>query len=167
MKKILLLISALILTAACGAPSTNEPAKPANTSAEKPAPPPMTEAAAVANEKAIWDTLKNKDYAAFGNMLADDQMEVTPEGVNDKASSTSMVKDFEPAEVTFSDWKFLSIDKDAYVVTYTAVVKGKFKGQEISGQDASARSSSAWVNRGGKWLAVFHQGTEVKPPVKK
>ena len=75
MKKILLLVSALILTAACGAPATNEPAKPANTSAEKPAAPPVTEADAVAKEKAIWETLKNKDYAAFGNMMAEDASE--------------------------------------------------------------------------------------------
>lgn len=166
MKKILLLVSALILTAACTAPSTNEPARPANMTAEKPATPPVTEADAIAKEKAIWETIKNKDYAAFGTMLADDQMEVTPEGVNDKAGSTSMVKDFEPSEITFSDWKFMSIDKDAYVVTYTTVVKGKFKGQEISAKDASARSSSAWVNRGGKWLAVYHQECPVTPPAK-
>jgi len=154
-------VSALILTGACSAPSTNEPARPANMSAEKPTPAPVTEADAIAKEKAIWDTLKNKDYAAFSSMLADDQMEVTPEAVADKAASTTMVKDFEPSEVNLSDWKFMSIDKDAFIVTYTANFKGKYKGKEFPAE--SSRASSAWVNRGGKWLAIFHQECPVKP----
>jgi hypothetical protein len=164
MKKIFLLVSALILTAACGAPSTNEPTKPADASAEKKAPVAVTEADAIAKEKAIWDTLKSKDYNAFSNMLADDQLEVTSEAVADKAGSTAMVKDFEPTEVTFSDWKFISIDKDAFVITYTANVKGKYKGKDFPAE--SDRASSAWVNRGGKWLAIYHQECPVKPPMK-
>jgi hypothetical protein len=123
----------------------------------------MTEADAIAKEKAIWDTIKNKDWDAFGNSLADDQMEVTGEGVNDKAASIASVKKFEPTEVVFSDWKFLSIDKDAFIVIYTANTKGKYDGKEF--KPLSARASSAWVKRAGKWLAVYHQECEVKPPM--
>jgi hypothetical protein len=28
------------------------------------------------------------------------------------------------------------------------------------------RQSTIWVNRGGKWLAVFHQGTTIVKPKK-
>ena len=160
MKKIFLLVSALILTAACNTPSTNrEAAAPAKAIA--PAIPAMTEADAIAKEKAIWDTIKNKDYEAFGNMLADDQLEVTGEAVFDKAGSITAVKDFEPTETVFSDWKFLAIDKDAFVLTYTVKVKGKYKGKELP--EESARASSAWTSRGGKWLATYHQECAVKP----
>jgi hypothetical protein len=123
----------------------------------------MTEADAIAKEKAIWDTIKNKDYDAFGNMLADSSIEVTGEAVYDKAGSIATIKDFEPTEFTLSDWKFLSIDKDAFVVTYTAKVKGKYKGKEFT--EESGRASSAWVYRGGKWLAAYHQECPVKPPM--
>jgi hypothetical protein len=123
----------------------------------------MTEADAITKEKAIWDTIKNKDYDAFGNMLADDQVEVTGEGVLDKAASIAAVKDFEPVELAFSDWKFSSIDKDAFIVTYTVSVKGKFKGKDFPTE--SSRCSSAWVNHGGKWLATYHQECPVKPPM--
>ncbi len=71
-----------------------------------------------------------------------------------------MVKDFEPTEVTFSDWKYLPIDKDAIVLTYTANMKGKYKGKEFPPE--SARASSAWVSRGGKWLALYHQECPLK-----
>ncbi len=162
MKKILVIVSMLIVAVACAAPPTNAPSTNANVATE-PAAVAMTEANAIAKEKAIWDTIKNKDYEAFGNMLADDQLEVTGEAVNDKTGSLAGIKDFEPTEVTFSDWKFLSIDKDAYVITYTANVKGKAKGKDFPAE--SDRNSSAWVNRGGKWLAIYHQECQVKPPM--
>jgi hypothetical protein len=164
MKKILVIVSALIVAAACGAPPTNESTPSANTnSAATPLAATMTEAVAIAKEKAIWDTIKAKDYEAFGNMLAEDQLEVMGESVNDKAGSIAGVKDFEPSEVTFSDWKFLSIDKDAFVVTYTVSMKGKYKGKDFPPE--TDRASSAWVNRNGKWLAAYHQECQVKPPM--
>lgn len=163
MKKIFLIVSALILTAACTAPSTNNATPPANTNASPPATAAMTEADAIAKEKAIWDAIKNKDYDAFGNMLAEDQIEVTGEAVYDKTGSIASVKKFEPTEVTFSDWKFMSLDKDSYVVTYTANMKGKYDGKELP--SGAGRCSSAWVNRGGKWLAIYHQECPVKPPM--
>ena len=162
MKKTFLLIAVLIMTGACAAPppANREAAPPA---AASPAAVAMTEADAIAKEKAVWDTIKNKDWDAFGNMLDADQMEVTGEGVNDKAASIASVKKFEPTEVVFSDWKFLSIDKDAFIVIYTANTKGKYDGIEF--KPVSARASSAWVNRGGKWLAIYHQECPVKPPM--
>ncbi len=159
MKKIFLLISVLILTGACAAPPANRETTP--PAAASPAAVAMTEADAIAKEKAVWDTIKNKDWDAFGNMLADDQVEVTGESVNDKAASIASVKKFEPTEVVFSDWKFLSIDKDAFIVIYTANTKGKYDGKEF--KPVSARASSAWVKRAGKWLAIYHQECEVKP----
>jgi hypothetical protein len=160
MKKIFLPIFALILTAACSAPP---PASREAVPAASPAAVAMTEADAIAKEKAIWETIKNKDYDAFASMLADDQIEVTSEGVFDKATSITGIKEFEPSEVVFSDWKFLSIDKDAFLISYTAKVKGKYKGKEFP--EESGRATSAWVSRGGKWLAIYHQESPVKPPM--
>ncbi|SRR6266849_2139764 len=165
MKKLFVLIAALIVVAACTAPPANRETVNSSTVSEKPSAPAMTEADATAKEKAIWDTVKNKDYDGFASMLASDEMEVTGgDGVLEKAGSVSMVKDFEPSEITFSDWKFMSIDKDAWVVTYTVNVKGKYKGKDFP--PATARASSAWAYRDGKWLAVYHQETDVEktPP---
>jgi hypothetical protein len=160
MKKILVIVAALMLAAACAAPPTNREAT-APVNASSPAEVAITEADAITKEKAIWDTIKNKDYDGFAAMLATDQMEVMPEGVMDKAGSVEGVKQFEPSEVNFSDWKYLAIDKDAFVIMYTVAVKGKFQGKEFKPE--TARASSAWVKRAGKWLAVYHQECEVKP----
>ena len=158
MKKTLTLVFALIVVAACAAPPTNrEGAVDTNRSANRPADaaPAITEADAIAKEKAIWDAIKTKDYAGFEGMLADDFMEALPDGVMDRAGSLAGVKQFEPSEINFSDWKFLSIDKDLFLVVYTVSVKGKFAGEEVPSDPV--RSSSVWVNRGGKWLGAFHQ----------
>jgi hypothetical protein len=162
MKKMLVLLAALI-AAACAAP-TNQPTTTANTnSAATPLAAVMTEADAVAKEKAIWDTIKNKDYAAFANMLAEDQIEVSGEAVWDKTAAVASIREFEPTEVSFSDWKFLSIDKDAFIVNYTTSVKGKYRGKDFPLE--SSRASSAWVNRNGRWLAIYHQECPVRPPM--
>jgi hypothetical protein len=38
-------------------------------------------------------------------------------------------------------------------------MKGKYKGKDFP--PMSGRASSAWVNQGGKWLAIYHQETPV------
>ncbi|MGH9963126.1 MAG: DUF4440 domain-containing protein, partial [Pyrinomonadaceae bacterium] len=170
MKKSYALVLLLVLAVACAAPPTNREAAPTNSAATAtPAATVLSEAEVIAKEKAIWDVIKNKDYETFGNMLADTMVEVLPDAVHDKAGSIAGVKEFEPTEITFSDWKYLPIDKDAVVVVYRVDVKGKYKGKEFPPQ--SAWSSSAWVNRSGKWLATFHQECEVStapapPPAK-
>jgi len=167
MKKTLLIVAAVLTAAACAAPPTNREATSGtnanSTVAAKPAAP-LSEADAVAKEKQIWDALQKKDYDAFGSMLTDDFIYVASDAVYDKAGSINGVKTFEPTEVTFADWKFLPIDKDAGVLSYTVTVKGKSNGQEIPPQPL--RASSAFVNRDGKWLAIYHQDTDVKkmPP---
>ncbi len=166
MKKILVLVVSLLAAAACAAPPTNReaPATSTNRAAESKSPAPLTEADAIAKEKQVWDELQKKDYDAFGSVLTPDFVQVASEAVYDKAGTVNDVKGFEPTEVTFSDWKFLPIDTDACVVIYTVNVKGKTNGKEMP--PMSLYASSAWVNRDGKWLAIFHQETEVRkmPP---
>lgn len=162
MKKILAVVPILFLAAACAAPPTNKQAEPvANTnSAIEAAPPAVTEAEAIAKEKAAWDAIKNKDYDAFAQGLAADWLEVLPEGVLDKTTSIEGVKQFEPSEITFSDWKFLSINKNCFVISYTVATKGKFQGKELP--PASTRASSAWVYRDKKWVTLYHQECPVR-----
>src|SRR3977135_2555744 len=119
MKKILALVSFLLVAAACtNQPMTNTNTNSnANTSTMKMAAP--SEADMIVKEKAAWDTLKTKDYAAFGNMLASDYIEVTDEGIFDKAGIVADVKDFIPTDIALSDWKMLPIDNDAVILTYS------------------------------------------------
>ena len=163
MKKILALVSFLIIAAACTEqPMNKEPASNANTASKSTAP---SEADMIAKEKAAWDTLKKKDYDAFGDMLASDYVEVTDEKVYDKAGIIADVKDFNLTDATFSDWKMLPIDNDAVILTYQTTLKATYKGADVP--PGPYRSAAAWVNRDGKWLGFYYQQTMVKamPPM--
>jgi hypothetical protein len=164
MKKILALVSLLLIAAACtNQPSTNtNMGSNANMATSKPAAP--SEAEIIAKEKAAWDTIKKKDYDAFGNMLASDYTEVEDNGVFDKAGIVADVKEFNLTDATFSDWKMLPIDNDAVILTYQTTLKATYKGSEVP--PGPYRSAAVWVNRDGKWLDFYYQQTPVKnmPP---
>jgi hypothetical protein len=158
MKSLFLLVFLLVLLIACAAPPTNREATTStnrSTDSAAPAPTPISEAEVIAKEKGVWDVIKNKDYDAFGAMLAEDQLEVSEEGVWDKAATIANVKTYEFTEVNFADWKVLNVDPDLAVVTYTLSLKGKQNGKDFPPGDF--RASSAWVNRNGKWLAIYYQ----------
>jgi hypothetical protein len=164
MKKILALVSFLVVAAACATqPTTNTNiASDPNTTARKSTAP--SEADITAKEKAVWDTLKKKDYDAFGNMLASDYLEVGDDGVFDKAGIIADLKDLTLTEATFSDWKMLPMDNRAVILTYNANLKGTYKGKDVP--PGPYHVASVWVNRDGKWQAFFYQETLVKtsPP---
>ena len=162
MKKILALVSFLVFAAACTMqPTTNTNMSNTNTSTMKLAAP--SEADMIAKEKAAWDTLKKKDYDAFGNLLASDYIEVTDEGVFDKPGIVADVKNFDLTDATFSDWKMLAIDNDAVILTYQTTLKATDKGDAV--QPGPYRSAAVWVDRDGKWLGFYYQQTPVKPPM--
>jgi hypothetical protein len=138
-------------------PSMNTNTAATNTAAATTAATTaVSEADHIAREKQVWEMLKKKDYDGFASMLADDQVEVSPSGVNDKAGSVAGVKNGDFSTASLSDFKVVKVDDDAVVVTYLV------KSTEAGSNPGGYRESTVWVNRGGKWLAVFHQGTPVK-----
>jgi hypothetical protein len=164
MKKIIVLmtLTLLIIAAACTTPTENAnrtATANANTATETKAAV-MSEAEATRLEKSVWDAIKNKDYDSFGNFLTNDMVAVGGDMVSDKPTTMTNIKTFDLVDATFSDWKYLSIDKDAVLIAYTANSKFKMNGKDM---EDHARCSSAWVNRDGKWLAIFHQESPVKP----
>jgi hypothetical protein len=159
MKKLVVFVFVLLIAGACAVPPTNQSVA-TNTSSPSPAVAPLTEAEAIAKERAVWDTLKAKDHVAFERMLATDYLEVLPDGVNDKASTLTEVKDLEISDVTFSDWRLIPLDRDAAILTYSATIKGTYKGQAFP--EGPYRNSSGWINRDGKWQAFYFQQTLAK-----
>jgi hypothetical protein len=115
----------------------------------------------VAIEKHVWEVLKQKDWDAFAAHLAEDQLEVGPTGVYDKATTLTVIKQWDFTKSTPSNFKATKLADDATLVTYT------IKGTMPDGKPFEERASSIWAKRGDKWLAVFHMGTPVvKTPAK-
>jgi hypothetical protein len=147
------------------APAASSSPSPSSTPAAKASPPASTKPAQatsdpVADENLVWDAIKRKDPDAFASFLADDAIEVEESGVYDKAGSVKGITEFDASKATLSDFKTVNLDSDAALVTY--LVKIPIKGMNPLGE----RHSTIWVNRGGKWQAIFHQGTSVTPPAK-
>ncbi len=128
---------------------TPAPPAPAATLASSGADP-------IVNEKMVWDALKRKDYDAFAAFLASDAIEVEQEAVYDKAGSVKAVSSIDLSKALLSEWKTVKLNDNAMLVTYMVRLPGATPDQE--------RHTTIWVNRGGKWLALFHQGTPAKLP---
>jgi hypothetical protein len=99
----------------------------------------------------IWDFLKAGQLEAFGSLIAMDAIEVEPNGVWDRGGILKSVEGFDFSKSTTSDFKSLSIDRDAALVTYLLTTPGAKTPEE--------RHTTIWALRDGKWKAIFHHGT--------
>ena len=111
------------------------------------------EAQIIAFEKQAWEEWRNKNRKFVQNYVADDAFFVYPEGVINKTQIVEAVGNCEFKSYSLDDFKFLRLDKNSALVSYTAK-------QDIVCADKPApkavRSSSVYVKRGGKWLSVFY-----------
>ena len=140
--------------------NAGDTAKNVNTGAAPAASPAaLTPTAdAEANEKMIWDAFDKKNISGFEGVLTEDSLEVEPDGVYPKAASVDMMRKMLEAsnfKATLSDFRTVTLDEDAKIVTYVA--KSNSKGFPPAGM----RHSTVWVNRGGKWMAAYHQGSTI------
>ncbi|MCA1620161.1 MAG: nuclear transport factor 2 family protein [Acidobacteria bacterium] len=168
MKKSLALAALLVAASACttttntntGAGNANANANANTTAAATPTPAAgLTQADLEAKERQVYDAIKAKNWDAFGGMLADDFSLVVSDGVHNKAQTLESIKQYNLVEYTISDVRLVKVDADLAVLTYTMNEKTGEAGKET--QAKPYRASSAWVNRGGKWLNAYHQESEV------
>lgn len=167
MKRLLALSALLLAASACtttnntntGAGNTNANTN-ANTAAASPTPAAgPTQADLEAKERQVWEALKSKNWDAFGGLLADDFVIVGTDGVEAKAQMMEGIKKYDVTEYTLSDFRMTKVDADLAVLTYTVSEKSNYDGKPLPNKPT--RASSAWVNRGGKWVAAYHQESEV------
>ena len=130
-----------------------------------PAPKPaMTRAQSqriiIATEKKLWEAWKNKNIKLFKATLSADSVMIGDSGV---ANKTEALKALEiPCEVKsyeLSDLKVTFLNSSAALLTYKSTQDATCGGQQVP---ATVWSSSAYVLRGGKWLAASHQETPAK-----
>jgi hypothetical protein len=53
------------------------------------------------------------------------------------------------------------LDKDSAVITYKSTGTATYKGQASS---ESSYDTTIYVRRSGKWVAIFHQSTDMAKP---
>ena len=136
------------------APSPSPAPKPAMTRAQ-------SQRIIIATEKKLWEAWKNKDIKPFKANLAADSIMISDAGVATKAAA---LKDLEgmPCEVKsyeLSEIKVTFLNSSAALLTYKSTQDATCGGQQVP---PAVWSSSAYVLRNGKWLAISHQETPAK-----
>jgi hypothetical protein len=119
--------------------------------------------AIIAQEQMIIDAIKKRDANAFKSMVDANGYEVTSQGT--RSLSDLMTELFSP-DLTFTELKMENpmvkrLDKDSAVLTYKSTGTATYKGQTSSG---TSYDTTIYVRRAGKWLAVFHQSTDMAKP---
>ena len=108
----------------------------------------------IAQEKVLLESVVKHDVKAFSALIAPGAGSVDEGGYMPVAE---FIKIFDQAKIdvqTPTDIKVLSLGPTAAVVSYTLNQKGTFQGQPVP---PTVYATTTWVNRGGKWLAMFHQ----------
>jgi hypothetical protein len=128
------------------------------------APHAAIEKQIVASERAINDAFAKGDVKAFhaGN-VAPDALSIDPTGLTrvngpdfDKMLMTAKIPTW---NIDGSQFQWIGDTTVVHIYRWTG--KGTVDGQAIH---SPTWASTVWTNRGGKWLAVFHQETDALPP---
>src|SRR4051812_2687989 len=125
MKRLIALAALLCAASACttttenantGANTNNANAAPTATAT----PAGVSQADIEAKERQVWDAIKAKNWDAFAGMLSDDFIIVDDGGVQAKSQMMADMKKYDLTEYSFADVKFVKVDPDLAIITYTA-----------------------------------------------
>jgi hypothetical protein len=121
----------------------------------------QSQRAIIATEKKLWEAWKTKDSKPFKANLSADSIMVGDTGVADKATAIKALADSscDVKSYELSDIKVMFLNSSAALITYKAAQDATCGGTQIP---PAVWASSAYVMRGGKWLAASHQETPVK-----
>lgn len=135
--------------------------KPAKEAKEARAKGGDISATLEANEKAILETIKNKDATGFMALVDKDGMSADMNGFMKADGVPAMMKDFDMRSYDMKDPHAMMVSKDAYLFTYTMTMDGSYKGQAVP--PLPTYVSTLYVKRGAKWLGLYHQETMAMP----
>jgi hypothetical protein len=149
MRKIAGILLAILLALAGTEAQDKTAAKPNDT----------TEKMLIANERALQEAVAKADKASFRSLI------LVPEGIwTTKGGFVPMellVDGLEQFELT--KWDIVNprvtlLDETSAIVVYIWTGTGTFQNEPIA---ATSLASTVWTRRGGKWLAVHHQQTDL------
>ena len=113
----------------------------------------------IAIEKAGWEAWKNNDNSWIRSNSTDEFLLVSSDGVSDKAAVVkSTAADCKVKNYSLDNFRFVMIDEDSVLMTYTAIQDGVCGGKKIP---SKVRSSVVYAKRGGKWLEALYMETPI------
>ena len=120
-----------------------------------------TEKALVANEHKINEAVAKQDVKTFLSLLAPEAVAADMGGFTKASDFSKTIDQLKVTTWHLMDEKVLWADDKTAVVTYTWMGAGTYMKKPIPG---ITYASTVWTERGGKWLALFHQETAAALP---
>ena len=137
--------------------NANKAATKSTAKAEgKPMAKSSAKATLIAKEKSLWEAFKKKDARPFEKNLSADSLQIDVTGLTTKTDVLKGLAGCDVKDYALDNFKAMKIDSNVTVLTYKATVHATCGGQAAP---ENVLASSVWVNRGGKWVASFHQET--------
>jgi hypothetical protein len=104
-------------------------------------------------ERAFWLDIKQQDWKDLSSHIASNFVYVTPAGRLERAAAMEQfekmrLEDFSIADLT------TEMNRDAFVVTYSVILRGTAQGQPLTSQ--SQQRMTVWQQQKGGWVAIAH-----------
>jgi ketosteroid isomerase-like protein len=110
--------------------------------------------------RTLNDAYLKKDVEAIKRLTGDDLVVVTSSGHREtREEQLKSLGDLKLTEYRTDAVRVTMPSKDVAIVMFQSSVTGSFKGKPLPARMAVV---TVWVNRGGKWLEVFYQGTPLE-----
>jgi hypothetical protein len=148
------------LTIASAVAAQCGPARP-----PKPAGTGSLEEMIVAQEKLIIDAIKKDDAAAFKALVDVEGTAIDSQGIKKVSDVIPMLfgSGIKFSEYTIEDPQVRTIDKNTAIIHYRSSATATLPdGKSMTGK---SYETTLFVRRVSKWVAVFHQSSEVAQPV--
>lgn len=117
----------------------------------------------LANERAVNTAFATNDTKTFTSMVSPEGIGVDGGGVMKVADFMKMMGEVKVESWDMTDGRVTWLSPDVALVTYRWTGKGTFQGMALP---SPTYASTIWANKGGKWMAVFHQESVAMPPPK-
>jgi hypothetical protein len=143
-----MLFAILVMALAATYAQENTGAKPSETSDE----------ALVANERALQNAVAKADKAAFQSLVLAEGVWATRTGFIPMKLLADGLDDFQLTRWDMVNPHVTRFDENSAIVLYTWTGTGTFHNQPVP---STILASTVWTRRGGKWLAVHHQQTDL------
>jgi hypothetical protein len=111
-------------------------------------------------EDDVWRAAKDRDMAAFRELVAEDARMVFPSGVVTRQEYIDAIEQRKINSYTIADFDMFLVAPDVVITTYKATISGVFGGHAVP--PTAIREASVWVKRSGKWVAVWNQETPLE-----
>ena len=110
-------------------------------------------------EKSGWIAWKNKDAEWFKTNTTDEFLSINSDGISNKAQVVKSTPiDCNVKSFSLDNFKFVMLDKNTVLLTYTAMQDGECGGKKLT---TKIRASVNYVKRNGKWLEALYMETPI------